>query len=628
MVQGRDGNLYGTSTDGGASGRGTIFQLTPDGKVTVIHSFSGGADGCLGPINSLLGQFNSALLVGTDGNLYGGAGCGPNGYGVFFKLSTDGTFTAIHAFTADDGGLGVGAAPVEGFDGNFYGIGGSPKGYGSLYRLTPADELTTLYSFDTGTGDSWSHLVYPYRLTLGSDGNLYGTTVGVVNVWKGTVFKMTTAGELTVLHTFSGPDGLAAGGPLAQAGDGNFYGVTGYGGTANFGTVFSVTPTGDFTSLFSFHRDKFGIEPAAALVEASDGKFYGGTRCAPGSPCGIAVLFQINASGNITSQYDFKAGGSEGGASNALVQHTNGTLFGTGYEGGSRDCVSGCGTLYSLNAGLPPFVRFLPAQSAGSPGASIGLFGQGFSGASSVAFNGTSAKFVVASDTFLTAAVPDGATSGPITVSTSGSSLKSNVDFRVAPPATSTPTATSTPLPAPTATGTPAVVPGTDTPPADTTPSDAPAPDVTLPDAASPAMALETGDVPDTLTDKVRQDITEAINRANTAFARAKATGSTSGLDGNVADSELRDDQAEVARETAANRLEKNTQVALNIADITLDSPGHATVHTTESWSVEYDTSDGRLIARAGASTFTETYTVEFQYGGWIVTIDHIDTRS
>jgi hypothetical protein len=141
-------------------------------------------------------------------------------------------------------------------------------------------------------------------------------------------------------------------------------------------------------------------------------------------------------------------------------------------------------------------------------------------------------------------------------------------------------------------------------------------------------MALETGDVPDTLTDNVRQDITEAINRANTAFARAKATGSTSGLDGNVADSELRDDQAEVAKETAANRLEKDTQVAVNITDITLDSPGHATVHTTESWSVENATSDGRLIARAGASIFTETYTVEFQNGGWIVTIDHIDTRS
>ena len=134
LVQARDGNLYGTSTGGGTSGKGTIFKLTPDGKVTVMHSFAG-PDGCMGPIASLIDQANNGLTLGSDGNLYGIAVCS-EAAGVFFKMSTDGTFTVLHAFKRSEDGGAVPGAPVEAPDGNFYGFS-SKDDFGDLYRMSP-----------------------------------------------------------------------------------------------------------------------------------------------------------------------------------------------------------------------------------------------------------------------------------------------------------------------------------------------------------------------------------------------------------------------------------------------------------------------------------------------------------
>jgi hypothetical protein len=148
------------------------------------------------------------------------------------------------------------------------------------------------------------------------------------------------------------------------------------------------------------------------------------------------------------------------------------------------------------------------------------------------------------------------------------------------------------------------------------------------PEAVAPVPAANSGDVPDTLTDDVRQALTDAIHRANNAWAQAKATGSDAPLDGNVAGAELQSDQSEVAQELANHRLEKDTQVAFSVSDMSLDAPGHATVHTTESWSRQITSSGGQPLGGVATANYAETYTIEFQNGGWIVTLDHIDSHS
>jgi uncharacterized repeat protein (TIGR03803 family) len=340
--------------------------------------------------------------------------------GVFFRIGTDGTFTVLHNFTRAEGGTAPGS-PVEAFDGNFYAFGISPKGYGSVYRMSPTGGLTILYSFDTSQDP---HFAYPVRLMLGSDGALYGATNGVLSLrGAGTIFKMTTDGQFTILHTFSGAEGRNPNGPLAQTSDGAFYGTTYAGGSAGWGSTFRLAPDGTLTTLFNFHESDFytlGYKPSAAIIQATDGNFYGGS---------LRTLWQMTPAGNMTELHD--AAKSPGGTpSSTLFQHTTGLMFGTSYGGGSPKCVGGCGSVYSLDVGLGPFVRILPVQSASVAGTTIGILGQSLAGASRVSFAGTPAQFTVVSNTFITATVPVGATSGPVVVNVGGSSVSSNVAFR------------------------------------------------------------------------------------------------------------------------------------------------------------------------------------------------------
>ena len=232
LVLGRDGNFYGTTVDGGTANDGTVFKISPGGILTTLYSFDNGADG---------GNPFGGLVQGGDGNFYGttyqggtSANCN-GGCGTVFKISPGGILTTLYNF-----GGGNGSYPytglVLGSDGNFYGTtssGGAsincPIGCGTVFRISPAGILTTLYSFDNGADGS----IPLAGLVQGSDGNFYGTTQA------GTVFKISPAGALTTLYS-SGSYIFSAG--LVQGSDGNFYGTTVYGGTANDGTVFKLIP--------------------------------------------------------------------------------------------------------------------------------------------------------------------------------------------------------------------------------------------------------------------------------------------------------------------------------------------------------------------------------------------------
>ena len=293
LAQGTDGNFYGITAAGGdVNGDGTIFKITPDGTLTTLYTFSG-TDGS---------SPDSTLVQGDDGNFYGTTGSGgTSSAGTIFKITPTGTLTTLHSFSGTDGSSPI--ALVQGDDGNFYGttLFGGANGQGTVFEMTADGTLTTLYSFCSqgGCTDGSSNLG---PLVQGTDGNFYGTTAaggaGCGEDTCGTVFKITPTGTLTTLYSFSGSDGRSPEGALAQGSDGNFYGTTYEGGGNNAGTIFKITPAGTLTTLHSFDgTDGFGSE--AGLVQGTDGKFYGTTtfggtssNCG-GSGCGTIFSLDV-----------------------------------------------------------------------------------------------------------------------------------------------------------------------------------------------------------------------------------------------------------------------------------------------------------------------------------------------
>ncbi len=190
--------------------------------------------------------------------------------------------------------------------------------------------------------------------------------------------------------------------------------------------VFKITPTGKLTVLHNINGTTDGEGPFAGLVQATDGNFYGTTSS--GGTTSQGTVFRISP----TKPYPYKVLYSFDGTTGAnpyvtLLQHTNGILYGDTYSGG----MAGEGTFYSLNLGLKPFVSLVSASS--KAGKTVEVLGQGFKGATGVSFNGTAATFKVLSDTYLTATVPNGASTGSVTGKTPGGTLTSNKQFRVTP---------------------------------------------------------------------------------------------------------------------------------------------------------------------------------------------------
>ena len=221
-------------------------------------------------------------------------------------------------------------------------------------------------------------------------------------------------------------------GVLVQGNDGNFYGVTREGGNSarcsgGCGTVFKITPAGVLTILYNFTGAPDGAYPDTGLTLGTDGNLYGVTSV--GGKFNLGALFQITPAGVETIVYNFCSAAACADGFNPetpMVQHTNGKFYGntTGNSNGG-------GVFYSLDMGLKPFAGLVTWQ--GKIGKTVEILGQGFTGTTKVSFNGTSATFSVVGDTFLTASVPVGATTGFVSVTTPGGVLKSNRKFLVTP---------------------------------------------------------------------------------------------------------------------------------------------------------------------------------------------------
>ena len=420
VAQGRDGNLYSTTANGGTKGLGTVFKITPAGKLKVLYNFDGpNGQAPLG-----------GLTLGTDGKFYGTTWYGgTDGSGTVFKITASGKLTVLYNFMEfSDSGFQPYAPPIQGMDGNFYGTAGfgGSKGAGTVYRITPSGQFTVLHAFGGSDGSS---PVAP--LILGNDGAFYGTTQLGGSSNNGVVYKITASGTFTIVSQLDGTTGGNPYAPLLQAQDGNFFGTASGWGVFGWGTVYKLTPAGVLTDLYNFTGNSDGGGPYGGLIQGTDGNLYG---AASGEPSNSGTLYSLSETGNFSLLHSFD--GTHGSDPTvAPFQHTNGMLFGTttcGGTGADGGCVygPGGGVFYSLDLGLGSFISVL--TTAGKVGAKVEILGQALTSTTQVAFGGVRAtRFHVVRDTFMTVIVPVGAKSGTVTVTTANGTLKSNKKYNV-----------------------------------------------------------------------------------------------------------------------------------------------------------------------------------------------------
>lgn len=349
LVEGPDGNFYGTSIWGGSFVNfGTIFRVTTNGALTLVASFS-----------STNGQSPNGLVLGEDGNFYGTISGGGNArLGSVFRATTNELLTTLASFNGPNG-----ASPradlALGGDGNYYGTTerGGESGLGTVFRITPQGMLTTLASFDSSSGANPR-----CTLSLGNDGNFYGTTSLGKNgdtTSDGTVFKITTNGILTTLAWFSGTNGTGPTARLVLGPDGSFYGTTSGGGKDGYGAFFKVTPQGELTLLASFTL-AIGSGTKSELVLGSDGSLYG--TAANGGSAGYGTVFKMTPDGVLNRLNSFTAAN---GSPNGLVLARDGSLYGTASGGGSLQF----GTMFKVttNGVLTRLLSFNPRPDGSGP---------------------------------------------------------------------------------------------------------------------------------------------------------------------------------------------------------------------------------------------------------------------
>jgi uncharacterized repeat protein (TIGR03803 family) len=386
-----EGNLYGTTFYGGTSNNGVVYKLDAKGNETVLYNFTGGADG---------GEPQVGVIRDAEGNLYGttlvgGTGDCPFGCGVVFKLNASGQQSVLHTFTGGADGANGYADPglIRDAEGNLYGAtsnGGGPASAGVVFELDPAGQESVLYTFPggsdganphsgvTGDGkgnlfgttysggpasagvvyqvDAMGHETILYRFTGGADGknptagvipdsagNLYGTTV-YGGIGYGVVYRVNAAGNETVLHAFTGgADGAYPYAGVIRDSEGNLYGTASAGGQANAGVVYKVDPAGDETVLYFFTGGPDGSGPQAGVIRDMAGNLYGTTVY--GGASGDGVVYELHANGLETVLHSFISGPDGANPYAGLTGDASGNLYGTTYFGGP----SNAGVVYKVN---------------------------------------------------------------------------------------------------------------------------------------------------------------------------------------------------------------------------------------------------------------------------------------
>lgn len=317
LLQAADGTFYGVTASGTPKGyAGSIFRLTASGTLSTLHQFSPS------------GQPEAGLSLGPDGAFYGTAETGGNnGVGSVYRITADGDFSTLYSFTGGTNGLRPKAALTLGSDGLFYGTtseGGRGTGSGTIFRISPTGSYTPLHSFDLATSGN-----QPLgKLLQASDGNFYGTTTSFGANSAGTLYRLTPAGVVTVLHAFRG-DASEGGGPAAgviQGADGALYGTTAGGGSTAGGTVYRVTLDGAYSTLYTFRSGTPGENPRSPLLLGRDGNFYGtASNISFGDARG--VVYRLTPQGQYAVVYQSASLANEDGLEDEPIQAADGDLY-------------------------------------------------------------------------------------------------------------------------------------------------------------------------------------------------------------------------------------------------------------------------------------------------------------
>jgi uncharacterized repeat protein (TIGR03803 family) len=332
------GNLYGTTFE---EESGSVYKLTPSGEFTTLHAFSY----CC---NSDGNEPAGGVILDSEGNLYGATSQGGTEQGgTIFKISPSGTETILYNFTCEDDGCFPYSGLVMDGQGNLYGttLGGTDY-YGNVYKFVPSTgALTAVYSF-TGGSDG----AFPFGVVLDKEGNLYGATQYGGIDQQGVVFKVTPSGAETVLHSFepNGTDGFSPSATVILDSKGNLYGTTHLGGKTGVGTVYKITSAGKETILHSFKGGEDGIFPQSDLTFDADGNLYGTTFY--GGAYDFGTVFKIAKTKEVVL-HSFDPNDADGILPMGdVIFDKNGDLFGTTSGGGapSENCPSGCGTVYKI----------------------------------------------------------------------------------------------------------------------------------------------------------------------------------------------------------------------------------------------------------------------------------------
>jgi uncharacterized repeat protein (TIGR03803 family) len=345
LIRDSAGSLYGTTAGGGTRGDGIVFKLGKTGNETIMHNFGGGRGDGDAPY--------AGVIRDAAGNLYGTtSGGGAAFFGTVFQLDKHGTETILHSFTH---GPRDGAQPCAGLvrdaKGNLYGttpFGGNAScrrgGCGVVFKVSPSGKTVMLHVF-AGNPDGAIPMA---GLTRDRAGNLYGTTLEGGD-GAGIVFKLDPKGFETVLYRFTLlANGESPSGGLVRDTAGNLYGVTGAGGDPNChcGVIYKLDKSGVEAVLYSFKGGSDGALPVGNLVRDSAGNFYGVTQNG-GNPTGqgVGTVFKLDLNGVETVLHSFAGFPHDGALPFAgLARDSAGTLYGTTWEGGTNDS----GTVFKL----------------------------------------------------------------------------------------------------------------------------------------------------------------------------------------------------------------------------------------------------------------------------------------
>lgn len=429
LVQGFDGEMYGTTSLGSISNGGTLYKIASNGSLTIVHHFADHIPNDISPAHTLL-ESQYGTFYGTTTTVHG----------LLYRLNPSGAETAIRFFCRLPG-CADGTYPTSMIwdwnqDLRLTMLEGGINNNGTILRQAPEGDgtETVIHTFCQLPNCSDGSL--PLAMIQAGDGNFYGVAEGggrstASGGQAGIVFSMGPNRPFTIVYEFCSEANCADGAnptSLIEGTDGNLYGTTLVGGTIGAGTIFKMTTSGVLTTLYSFcslaNCADGDFPSSSSVVMGSDGSLYGFTSQG-GDSAGDGTVFKLSASGTFTVLHTFD--GADGRVATAFTQSTDGTFYGATLQGGSQ----GAGVVFRLEDGLPPFIQ--PVLTFGRVGAAVALLGTNLAGATAVRFNGTAATIGNVTSTRIETTVPVGATSGRITVTTPAATLTSNGSFTVLP---------------------------------------------------------------------------------------------------------------------------------------------------------------------------------------------------